>query len=391
MITSAPSLNPQVEQVYPIVNSLFKQMTGLQGIEAVDTNSLVAMGSLINNLGKNDLYLNSLARRIGRTITDYRTYSTLYLDLARSNIEWGAIVQKIHAEMPEATDCKIYEVGFLDGQSVDQWIISNPKASQKLFDKETPYSFFITISTKMLKDAFLSEGAMQHFISIIFLQVQNKISVVMEELGRLCVNNFILNVENRQHLHLVSMYNAEVPGANLTSASCIHDADFLRYTIGIINMMSKKFEDMSVLYNKESRQKFTPKKYQRLYLLSDFMERIKTVVSYAAFHKDDITARPNITIPFFQSNSLINTPNYFEDITTISGSVQGANGTSEEKTLNNVLGVMFDHDAMGTFREEETVLTTPINARAAYYNTFWHERPLWFNDMAENGIVFFLD
>ena len=52
---------------------------------------------------------------------------------------------------------------------------------------------------------------------------------------------------------------------------------------------------------------------------------------------------------------------------------------------------MFDHDAMGTFREEETVLTTPVNARAAYYNTFWHERPLWFNDMGENGIVFFLD
>lgn len=391
VVTPAPGLNPNVNQIYPIVNSVYQQMTGLSDIQAVDTASLVSMGERLENLGKLDLYLNTLNRRIGMTIDGYRVYTSRYNDLHRSQLEWGAYVQKITAEMPDAIDNKIYDVGNLDGQSVDQWIISNPKAHQKIFEKEAPYSFMITMQTKLLKEAFLGAAAMQQFVSQIFGKVKNKIAFTMEELGRLCVANFILNLDNSQHYHLVSMYNTQYPTDTVTTANAMTNPNFLRFAVRTINLVSDKMTGMSVLYNSEGYQRFTPKDKQRLYLIADFLEQVKTVVAYAAFNKSDIMIRPDIDIPYWQAQTTLNDTNALSTIMQIQGTVVNDKGAHVEKTLNNVLGVMFDYDSMGTFRQEQMVLTTPVNARAAYYNTFWHENQLWFNDMSENGVAFFLD
>ena len=381
----------EVNQVYPIVNSVFKQMTGREDIQAVDTASLVAMGSTIENLGQKDLWLNTLDRRIGYTIDGYRVYNNKFSDLNRNQIEWGAIVQKITSEMPEAVYDKMPDVGKMDGQSVDHYIINNPKVHQRLFDKETPYSFFITIQDKYLKEAFLSSSAMAAFINQIFGKVQNKIEFTNEELARMCVANFILNLKNYQHYHLVSMYNATGPAVSVTTQTARYDADFLRWATGIMNNVSAKMESMSALYNSDGFTRFTPKKNQKFYMIADFLTMLETVVSYAAFNPQYVTARADILLPYWQASKNINDPTSWESITTIKGTVTDSKGTHVEKTLNNLIGVLFDYDALGTFREEQMVLTTPVNARAAYYNTFWHENQLWFNDMSENGVAFFLD
>lgn len=386
LVKTATSLNPDVTQIYPIVNSLFKQMTGREDIQAVDTNSLVAMGTEINNLGKNDLWLNSLARRIGYTIDGYRTYRNKFSELHRTEMQWGAIVQKLTSEMPEAVEDKMYDIGKMDGQSVDHYIISNPKVHQRFFDKETPYSFFITMSTKLLRDAFLSSSAMQSFINQIFGKVQNKIEFVLEELTRIAVANFIINLKDVQNFHLVTMYNS-MTGCAVTTNSAKTDPDFMRYAVGIINTVSSKMENMSVLYNSDRFDRFTPKEDQRLYILADFMTMLETNVSYAAFNPKYVTSNPDILVPYWQASGTNADMTNWSSITA----VKGTDSTGKQKEVTNLIGVLFDYDAIGTFRQEEDVLTTPVNARAAYYNTFWHEKQLWFNDMSENGVAFYLD
>lgn len=378
--------NPDVNQIYPIVNSLFQQMTGRTDIQAVDTNSLVAMGCEVNNLGKNDLWLNTLARRIGYTIDGYRVYRNKFSDLYRSQMEWGAFVQKITAEMPDAVADKMYDIGKMDGMSVDHYIIANPKVHQRIFDKETPYSFFITMSTKLLRDAFLSASAMQAFINQIFGKVQNKIEFVLEELARIAVANYVINLSAAQEYHLVTIYN-NLKGTTVTTNSAKFDGDFLRFAIGFINAISAKMETMSVLYNADKFDRFTPQSDQRLYMLGDFMTMAETIVSYEAFNPEYVTAKPNIVIPYWQASGTN------QDMTNW-GSISAIQGTTREgveRDITNLIGILFDRDAIGTYREEEDVLTTPVNARAAYYNTFWHEKQLWFNDMSENGVAFYLD
>lgn len=391
LIAPAPGLNPDVNQIYPIVNSVFEQMTGREDIQAVDTASLVAMGQSIENSGNKDLWLNTLNRRIGHTITDYRVYRNKFSELNRTQMEWGAIVQKLTSEMPEARYDDMPDVGKLDGQSLDHYIISNPKVHQRLFDKETPYSFMLTIQDKYLKQAFLNSGAMAAFINQIFGKVRNKMEFTNEELGRLCIANFALNLKTEQHYHLVSMYNSTNPEVTVTTQTARYNGDFLRYAVGIMNAVSNKMESMSVLYNSDGFDRFTPRGDQKFYLLADFMTILETQVSYAAFNPQYVTARANNLVPYWQASSAMNDTNNWDTITTIKGTVTNDKGVSVEKTLNNLIGILFDYDALGTFREEERVYTTPVNARGGYYNTFWHEDQLWFNDMSENGIAFFLD
>lgn len=384
---SDEGLQKGVAQIYPIVNDVFKQMTGREDIQAVDTASFVAMGQSIKMMGQTELWLNTLTRRIGATIDAFRPYRNRFSELARTQLEWGAIVQKITAEMPEATLDKTWDVGMMDGQSVDQWIINNPKVHQVFFDKEAAYTFFITIQTKLLNRAFLSESAMQALITQIFGKVRNKIEFTNEELARLAVANCIINLPPKQEFHLVSMYNSAT-GSNLDSLSCRYDAAFLRFVNATINQVSRKMETMSILYNAEGKDRFTPQEDQKFYMLADFMTFLETVPEYQATNAKYKQLSPDILVPYWQANHTDGSK--INDWSNIS-SIQGTLFNGKQRKVTNLIAFLFDKEVLGTFRRDEETLTTPVNARARYYNTFWHSDNFWFNMTDENAVAFYLD
>ena len=118
-------------------------------------------------------------------------------------------------------------------------------------------------------------------------------------------------------------------------------------------------------------------------IINEFQTAMETEVQYAAFHDDYVKKRANIELPYWQAA---------QKPLDISLKVYDGNTTTKKDvTVNNVVGFLFDRDALGTFRKEEAVLTTPMNARGRYTNTFWHEQQMWFNDLSENGIIFTLN
>lgn len=376
----------EVNQIYDLCNQTFQQMTGRTDIEAVDSASLVAMGNEVSNLGKNDLWLNTLARRIGLTIDYYRVYRNRFSDLYRTQVEWGALVQKLTVEMPDAVADDMYKVGQMNGQALDHYIINNPKAKQKIFDKETPYSFFITMQEKMLTEAFLNAGAMSSFVNQVFGKVQNKIEVVLEDLARVALVNMMCNLSTKQEIKLVTLYNSKT-GSTLNPQTALFDPAFMRFAIGMMNNIASKLETMSVLFNTDGYDRFTPKSEQRFYVLADFITQLETVVQYAAFNPQYVNKSVDIAVPYWQG---VKEGDDINDIAVLS-KVIGKVDSKVDKTIENVVGVLFDREAIGTFRQEEKVLTTPVNARGAYYNTFWHEKQMWFNDMSENAVIFTLN
>ena len=376
----------EVNQIYDLCNQVFQQMTGRTDIEAVDSASLVAMGNEVSNLGKNDLWLNTLARRIGLTIDSYRVYRNRFSDLYRTQVEWGALVQKLTVEMPDAVADDMYKVGQMNGQALDHYIINNPKAKQKIFDKETPYSFFITMQEKMLTEAFLNAGAMSSFVNQVFGKVQNKIEVVLEDLARVALVNMMCNLSTKQEIKLVTLYNSKT-GSTLNPQTALFDPAFMRFAIGMMNNIASKLETMSVLFNTDGYDRFTPKSEQRFYVLADFITQLETVVQYAAFNPQYVNKSVDIAVPYWQG---VKEGDDINDIAVLS-KVIGKVDSKVDKTIENVVGVLFDREAIGTFRQEEKVLTTPVNARGAYYNTFWHEKQMWFNDMSENAVIFTLN
>lgn len=368
-------------QVYDIVNGVVSQALGDTALTAVDTAGLVQLGSAVLSSQTNtEAFLNTLVQRIGRTIISYRKYTNKLGDMVLTDFEWGAILQKIKVRMPAVVEDDAYDLQ--DGQSVDHYVVSKPQAVQKLFVARNPYSLFVTISRKLLKEAFLSEAAMAGFLSAVFGEVQNKIELSYENLGRLCLANFIAEIGGTgREIPLLANYKTLNTGASgLTAANAILDNGFLRYAAGVIKQYSKRFTDMSTLYNDGTETRHTPLADQRLRILSEFETAMETQVEYAAFHEKFVSLRGTYTsINFWQSAQ---TP----------GSVLVNRASDDAETsVQNIVAILHDRDALGLYKEEEDVLTTPVNARGMYYNTFWHLQRNYLNDLSENGIIFTLN
>lgn len=366
-------------QIYELVNSVTQQAFGKEVQAVVDPTGLVSLGETVLTSEQNtEAFISKLVQRIGRTVYHYRAYrNKLKGVILESDMEWGAILQKIDVELPEAVQDDSFDL--VDGQSVDPWIISKPKVKQHLFVGRNPFMFKITISRHLLKEAFLSESAMGAFISVIFGKVRNMIEASYEDLARTALNGAISTVRGgAQRIQLGTMYRNET-GSTANANALLHDRDFLNWAVGKINLYSDYMTDMTRLYNDGSIETFTPKEDQRLIVLSQFERSLETVSQWAAFHDGYIKLNNYETINFWQS------PDKPMDIAS-KNLKTGANYAG-----TRIVACLFDRDALGVYQMEEEVLTTNVNARGRYYNTFYHIMKNMFMDRSENFLVFNLN
>lgn len=366
-----------VKQIYDIVNAVNSQTMGVTDLTVVDEQGLISLGqTILTTNGLADTWLNSLAQRIGRTIISFREYKSKYSDMVLDSMQWGNIVQKIKVSMPEATEDESYAL--VNGKSIDMYKVANPKVTQSFFTTETPYQFFVTIKREQLEEAFTSEPSMYGFIGAIYGEVQNAIELSLEGLARNCINNFIAecNATDRQ-INLLKLYNTET-SKKLTVDTCLHDKEFLAFCVSRINLISKYMENMTKIYNNGTETRHTPKSLQHLRVLEDFESRLETVVQYQAFRDGYVKLNNYHTTSFWQS---IKKP--------YSLSVKRASDKTDiTYDTTKILAVLYDRDALGLYKKDSWNSTTPFNSAGGYYNTYYHHKELYFNDLSENFVVF---
>ena len=372
-------------QIYSIVNDAIAQAIGEDALASIDTKNFVALGSAVLSSSSNtECFLDTLAQRIGKTIYRFRAYNNKFSDMIVSDMQWGAILQKIRVEMPEAVADPTYSLE--DGESVDQWTVAKPKAHQKLFVTRTPYMFKITIQKVTLKEAFTSAEAMGSFVALIFGEVRNAIELSLENLGRLTLSVAMSETSdaNSQRVHLVTEYNTErglEADDALTASTAIYNENFLRYAIYRMNNVIDMMQDMSVQFCDGVLPTFTNKSDMRIRVLSAFQRRLETCVEYASFH-DQFTSIDGAysTINFWQSEQ---TPSSIDIL------VRPSQG--DRVQISNIIAVINDRDAFGIYQYDEEVNTTSLNASARYFNQYWHELQNRWVDTGENICLFILD
>lgn len=364
-------------QLFTIVNDVAKQSMGTEDINVLDTSTLVALGdSVLSSQNNTEAFLNTLVQRIGKTIISFRPYTSSLSLLDVGDMEFGQIMQKTKTQMPVAIQDDTYNL--VDGESLDMYVVSKPEVHQKLFVKRTPLAFMKSFQTKALKEAFTSADAMGTFVASIYGEIRNAIELSQENLGRLTMANYMANAKTNQVYNLVTLYNAATGKTIQTGETALQNEEFLRYALQVIKNTCYKMETMSTLYNDGTEQRHSPRKYQRVASLIDFKTALETQVDYAAFNENYVKLASNIDVPYWQAQK---SPFDIE--------VTDEAGTTKE--LSNIVAFVHDRDALGTYRREEEVLTTPVNARGRYYNTYYHIDNLYFNDTSENGVVFTLN
>lgn len=376
-----------VNQIYTLINEVAKQTFGESAVTVTDTSTLVALGDkVLSSDVDTDKFAKTLVDRIGRTIFSIRRYTASGDDgLVKEPFEYGCIVQKIYVDLPEAKENKAWEIGE-DSYTPSFAPIIKPSIKQKLFEKMVTWEIDVTIPDFMFKTAFTSAQGVATLIDAIFTTMDSYMEIALENNKNLTRATFIANKLHTakpcgKH-NLLAEYNT-LTKASLTVASCLRDIGFLKWASQQINLWASRMKRMSILFNDEGYKRHTPTADLVVNVLQDFDSALVSYLESDTYHNEMVKiANTYSTLPYWQGTG---TSYGFEDTSKIN--IKLNDTTTIEQT--GVIAVMYDRDAMGVTITKRNG-TTERNNHDEYTNYYNKATYGYFNDMSENGIVFYI-
>lgn len=392
-----------VNQIYTLMNTVTGEILGKTDIVAEDLSNVVDLGKEVFSNTDVDNYVKSLVNHIGKVIFVNRPYAGNVPSMMMDAWEFGSVLEKIQADLPNATENKSWELE--DGTSYDPNVFYQPKVSAKFFNSRVTFEVPMSFTEKQVKDSFSSAAQLNGFISMIYNAVDKAMTVKVDALIMRTIDNMIAQtlhaefptvtdgdyskVTGIKAVNLLKLYNDKqtVEEMKLTPETAITNPEFIRFASYTMGITADRMGKMSTLFNVGKKERFTPADALRVVMLSDFQKAAKTYLYADTRHEGLVTLPDAETVPYWQGSgkdySFANTSDIHVNIN------DGASGTAEI-TAAGILAVMYDKDAMGVCNSDRRV-TTNYNAKAEFYNNFYKYDASYFNDLNENFVVFFVD
>lgn len=385
-----------VKQVYTLVNSTTTEVLGESAVVKEDFTNLVDIGKEVFSADAVDNYVGKLVDRIGKMVFVDRVYRGSVPSILMDSFEYGAIVEKIAADLPEAVENESWEL--TDGTSYDPNVFYKPAVSAKFFNSKTTFEIDLSFTQKQVKESFTSLNEMNAFLTMLFNTVDKSMTVKIDSLIMRTINNMTATTiadayptgatagygaaGNTRAVNLLALYNAKFPDATLTVAECLTSPEFIRFASMQMAVLIDRMSRMSTLFNMGGAARFTPADELHVVMLTDFKAAANAYLQSDTFH-NEFTALPKAeTVPFWQGSGV----DYgFGSVSALN--VKTASGT--DVSVTGVLAVMFDTEACGVSNPDKRV-TTNYNPKAEFYTNFYKFDAGYFNDENENFVVFFV-
>lgn len=385
-----------VKQVYTIVNTTTTEILGESAVVKEDFTNLVDVGKEIFSADAVDNYVGKLVDRIGKMVFVDRVYRGSVPSILMDSFEYGAIVEKISADLPEAVENESWEL--TDGTSYDPNVFYKPAVSAKFFNSKTTFEIDLSFTQKQVKESFTSLNEMNAFLTMLFNTVDKSMTVKIDSLIMRTINNMTATTiadayptgatagygaaGNTRAVNLLALYNAQFPDATLTVDECLTSPEFIRFASMQMAVRIDRMSRISTLFNMGGAARFTPADELHVVMLTDFKAAANAYLQSDTFH-NEFTALPKAeTVPFWQGSGV----DYgFGSVSALN--VKTAGGT--DVSVTGVLAVMFDTEACGVSNPDKRV-TTNYNPKAEFYTNFYKFDAGYFNDENENFVVFFV-
>ena len=387
----------KVTQLFELVNVATKETLGAETVVNEDLTNIVDIGKEIINTDNVDNYVKKLVNHIGKVVFVNRAYKGGVPSVLMDSWEYGSILEKISADLPQATENETWELE--NGKDYSPDVFYKPSVSAKFFNSLVTFEIPLSFTEKQVKESFSSKEQLNGFISMLQTSVENAITIKFDSLIMRTINNMIaetlandldsdkdgvLNYANGtlRAVNLLQAFNANRK-EKLTVANAFSNADFIKHATYQIGLVSERMARMSTLFNVGGKERFTPKDYQRIVMLSDFLASSEIYLLADTQNADKAKLPQNIdTIPYWQGSG----KDYaYDDVTRINVK------TSSGKTVNvtGIIGCIFDKDALGVTNLDRRV-TTNYNPKAEFYTNFYKFDAGFFNDLNENFVVFYI-
>lgn len=385
----------EVKQIYTLMNSVTNEVLGKSDVVAENLQNVVDIGTEIFNQNAVDNYVKSLVNHIGKVVFVNRPYAGNVPSVLMDGWEFGSVLEKIQADIPEAQENESWEL--TDKKEYKQDIFYKPSVSTKFFNKRVTFEVPMSFTERQVKESFSSAEQLNGFLSMLYNSVEKSMTVKIDSLIMRTINNMIAETINSDYngstsdlttksgvkaVNLLHLYNTKF-AKQLTAENCITDKDFIRFAVYTISLYKDRLSKLSTLFNVGGKERFTSNEYLHIILLSDFTAGVTAYLQSDTFNKELVSLPAFESVPYWQGSG-----NDYSFSKTSDIHVTCASG--EEISVSGVLGVMFDRDALGVSNLDRRV-TTNYNAKAEFYNNYYKFDAGYFNDLNENFVVFFAE
>lgn len=372
------------------LTDLYEQATGQKPtISVVDSGSFTTVAQAVLKTGY-DTVVNSISQVLSRTIFSIRPYTAKFNGIFVDSERWGNITRKINFVDGDVENDDREPLA--DGASVDPWVINKPKVLQTNFYGFTKYQRHITIFKDQLDVAFSSPAEFGRFISGVMTNVMNQLEQIKEAEARNCLINFIAGKAAGDAGNVINVLQAykDETGVVLTPATMYADANYIpfmkwlyAYINGLTQLIAERTQNFHINVTGKEVMRHTPADKLKAYMSARAMNAIDSIGLPSIFGADRLKMIDFEPVVYWQNiedrEKIVATP-----------TVLKADGTlvkKAETTVDNIIGVLFDEEALGITRKSEWMQSTGMNPRGGYENIFYHFSVAMWNDFTENGIV----
>jgi hypothetical protein len=384
--------NMSIEQAYTLINAIHKQATGQEDIQATDLSSFISVAQSTLQAGYEPV-LNAISQVLIRTIIAVRPYTAKFKGLEVSNDRWGGILRKINFADREAIEDPTYEL--VEDEAIDQYKVRKPNILETRYVGSDVYLGSYTITTRQLDIAFSNPTEFAAFMSGLMTHFANELEQWLENLKRSILANTIGGnniIGGNKVVKLLTEYN-ELTGNSFTKQDVMKPANFkpfMQWVYVRVSEVSRMMTERSQLFQQVVEGKpimrHTPVEDQRVYMGAKFLDSMDAQVLADTYHDNFLRYADVEAVNYWQS---ILSPDKV-NVTPVYTSNTGKVVTGKAQEVNDIVGIIFDRDAMGYNIAQNSLETSPYNAKGQYYNLFHHVRVQLQADFTEKSVVFLL-
>lgn len=403
-----------------IVQAMVEEMTGQTGsVTTVNSSNFVSVGETILRSGTENT-VNTLSLVLGRSFMAVREYKAklLIMNALNSGL-YANRVRKISYYSRKAqesgafnTNLNVnhamgYDNGANGGASLPtMWEQNAPVPMELNFGGRSVWDDSTTVYEDQLQAAFRSPEEFAAFVNGIMVEKGNDIESQKEAFNRMTLLNYMagiydLNAVNGAAIDMTAAYNAD-RGTSVTTAQILGTPatleDFIKFFVETVKKLSDRLTHRSVLYHWSPAKtvggvsyellRHTPKDKQKLIMYKPFWIKAEATVMPTLFNPQYLKIENFEGVDYWQN---INNPMAIDvtpaipDVSDPTQQIAGAN-----VALDNVLGVLYDEDALMVDYQLDSSYSTPVEARKRYRNIWWHFAKNAINDFTENGILLYM-
>ena len=387
----------EVRQIYEIMNSITQENLGDTIVVAEDLSNIVELGKQFESVIGLDNYVRKLPDHIGRVVFVNRKYGGRVPSVLMDGWEFGSILEKLAARIPEAVENEEWELQ--DGTSYDPNVFNAPEVFGAFWNKRTTFEIDMSITEDQVKSSFSSVTQLNGFLSMILTAIENSLAIKLDALIMRTINNMIGETlysevpggtytgrTGVKAVNVLYLYNTEMFGSDttkyLSADAAIHTPEFIRFASMTMANYIDRLKVASNLFNVGGETRFTPDDMLHVVMLSQFKNAAGAYLQSDTFH-NEYTALPEAeTVVYWQGSG---TDYGFDSTSAIN--IKTASG--HDVSTTGILAVMFDRDALGVSNQERKV-NTHFNEKASFWNYFYKQFAGYFNDTNENFVVFYV-